>query len=135
MKRLKVLIFLAELSLFYNTLILFLVSLNSQWVTTRAAGGQFETFPVVIRVLYLLMAFLMISLMLWLWKNRTGILTERNLRLCSFLKFSFAISTFMQLISRSADERLNAIPAAILTLTFWQLSKSKSQWRLGESNP
>ena len=57
---------LAQLSLVVNVAILFSVTLNLDWVRTRAAGGQFDEFPVVIRVVYLLMAFGMLYLLRFL---------------------------------------------------------------------
>ena len=123
MSRFKILIFAAEISLIYNTLVLISVFLNLEWVRLRAAGGQYDSFPIAIRFIYLIMAGLMIYLMVWLWIHRIGNLSRQNIRLVSLLKGIFILSTFMQLISRSSAERINAIPAALLALTFWRLQK------------
>ena len=122
MKR-SILIGLAQLSLLANSLILISVTLNLEWVRTRAAGGQFSDFPVLIRVVYFVMFVLMIALMVWLWNNRSTHLSSGGIRLVKFLAVLFSISTVFQLISRSPDERWNAIPAMILALTFFQLAK------------
>jgi hypothetical protein len=37
--------------------------------------------------------------------------------------YNFIVSTFFQLISRSPDERWNAIPAIILAITFILIAK------------
>jgi uncharacterized membrane protein len=125
MMRLKVLILFAELSLAYNTILLLSVSLNSEWVRTRAAGGGFDSFPIGIRITYLFMAAFMGTLMFWVWDKRHGITTIREGRLATAFTLLFSISTVLQLISRSSDERWNAIPAAILAITFWALRNKK----------
>jgi uncharacterized membrane protein len=125
MTRLKVPILFAELSLTYNIILLLSVSLNSEWVRTRAAGGGFDSFPIAIRITYFLMAVFMGALMFWVWDKRNGITAIREGRLATFLAVLFSISTAMQLISQSRDERWNAIPAALLAITFWALRNKK----------
>jgi uncharacterized membrane protein len=120
------LILAAELSLTYNIILLFSVSLNYDWVRTRAAGGGFDSFPMSIRIIYFFMAAFMGALMFWLWDKRSGINTIREYGFATALAVLFSISTVMQLISRSSDERWNAIPAAILAITFWALRNNKN---------
>ena len=120
------LILAAELSLTYNIILLFSVSLNYDWVRTRAAGGGFDSFPMSIRIIYFFMAAFMGALMFWLWDKRSGINTIREYGFATALAVLFSISTVMQLISRSSDERWNAIPAAILAITFWVLRNKKN---------
>ena len=122
MKR-SILIGLAQLSLLANSLILISVTLNLEWVRTRAAGGQFSDFPLLIRAIYFVMFVLIITLMIWLWDNSNNQLSSGGIRLSKFLAVIFSISTVFQLISRSPDERWNAIPAIILAITFFQLAK------------
>lgn len=122
MKR-SILIGLAQLSLLVNSLILISVTLNLEWVRTRAVGGQFSDFPLLIRAIYFVMFVLMIALMIWLWDNSNNQLSSGGIRLSKFLAVLFSISTIFQLISRSPDERWNAIPAIILALTFFRLTK------------
>ena len=125
MNRMRSLILAAELSLTYNIILLFSVSLNYDWVRTRAAGGGFDSFPMSIRIIYFFMAAFMGALMFWLWDKRSGINTIREYGFATALAVLFSISTVMQLISRSSDERWNAIPAAILAITFWMLRNKK----------
>ena len=125
MNRMRSLILAAELSLTYNIILLFSVSLNFDWVRTRAAGGGFDSFPMSIRIIYFFMAAFMGALMFWLWDKRSRINTIRGYRFATVLTVLFSISTVMQLISRSSDERWNAIPAAILAITFWVLRNKK----------
>ena len=126
MNRMRSLILAAELSLTYNIILLFSVSLNYDWVRTRAAGGGFDSFPMSIRIVYFFMAAFMGALMFWLWDKRSGINTIREYGFATALAVLFSISTVMQLISRSNDERWNAIPAAILAITFWALRNKKN---------
>lgn len=123
MIKFKVLLFLAQVSLIFNCVILFSVVLNLDWVRTRAAGGQFDDFPIVLRIIYFAMFIFMITLMIWLWENRNRFLSQRGIKFAKFLGVLFSISTLTQLISRSPDERWNAIPAIILAITFFKLAK------------
>lgn len=123
MLKLRFLIPLALFSLFYNFVILLSVTLNLDWVRTRAAGGQYETFPLALRVLYLIMAAFMIALAIWLWDHRGGELDSGSKRLARIMALTFLLSTFFQLISRSPDERWNAVPAIIICFTFYRLFK------------
>ena len=121
--RLTLLLF-AQISLTANFIILASVFLNLDWVRTRAAGGQFEEFPMAIRIIYFAMAIGTISLMRFLWILRSDA-TNRKRRVAKVLGFLFLLSTFTQLISRSPDERLNAIPAIIIALAFFQASRPR----------
>ncbi|MFM8620996.1 MAG: hypothetical protein ACKOCL_03130 [Candidatus Nanopelagicaceae bacterium] len=123
MKYLKYLIPLSLLSLAYNVIILFSVVLNLDWVRTRAAGGQYETFPFSLRFIYFVMTIFMIFLALLLWKHKELPMDPSGPRTARIIGYTFFISTIFQLISRSADERWNAIPALILAVTFILLSR------------
>lgn len=128
MKRIpKSLFYLAELSLVANFIILFSVSLNLDWVHTRAAGGQFDDFPIAIRVIYLVMAIATLFLMRFLVRLERAEVSERGGKGAKWLGILFVLSTFTQLISRSADERFNAIPAAIIAFAFLRASRSLKQ--------
>ena len=121
------LIYLAELALIYNASILISVTLNLDWAKPRAAGGQFETFPIGIRIIYLGMFFGMVFLMLLLWRHRTIALDQSGIRLARIIGYVFIASTFVQLISRSPEEQTNAIPASIISLTFFLLARRDRQ--------
>lgn len=115
----------AQISLVFNSILLLSVSLNYDWVRTRAAGGQFDDFPVFIRIIYFVMFVLMIMLMIWLWDIRNVSLTAQQVKFSRFLGILFSISTVFQLISRSPNERWNAIPAVILAITFFRIAKQE----------
>lgn len=127
MKNFKTLVWAAEFSLFYNVIILISVTLNLDWVRTRAAGGQFETFPSTVRWLYFLMALTMLYLMPLLWTNRDKNLPPKEAKLARLISYAFFVSTFFQLISKSMDERWNAIPALIIAFAFLRLSKNTAE--------
>jgi hypothetical protein len=67
------------------------------------------------------MAAFMITLAMWIWDHKDQKLDIGSKRLAKILSVTFLISTVFQLISRSPDERWNAIPAFILAFTFFQL--------------
>ena len=126
MKALKYLIPLSILSLIYNAVILFSVTLNLDWVRTRAAGGQYETFPIEIRFVDFLMGIFMLFLIAMLWRHRESPMDEKGSMVTRIIGYTFFISMFFQIASRSMDERWNAIPAGILAVTFIALSRRES---------
>jgi hypothetical protein len=123
MKALKVLIPLSLISLIYNIVILLSVTLNLDWVRTRAAGGQYTTFPIGVRFVDFLMAIFMVFLMGMLWKHRELPMDEKGPTVTRVIGYTFFISMFFQIASRSMDERWNAIPAGILAVTFILISR------------
>jgi hypothetical protein len=116
-KRFK-LIWPAQLALIYNVAILLSVTLNLSWVRTRAAGGQYSSFPITLRVLYLFMAVGTGILIFYLRKLISSTVTEQDLKFARYLGWLFVVSTILQLISRSPQEQWNGIPAAIIAMTF-----------------
>ncbi|MFM8448073.1 MAG: hypothetical protein ACKN92_07930 [Candidatus Nanopelagicaceae bacterium] len=129
MKILKILIPLSLISLVYNVILLFSVVLNLDWVRTRAAGGQFKTFPIGIRFVDFVMGVFMIFLFGLLWNHRNKPMDEKGPMVTRIIGYTFFVSTFFQLISRSADERWNAIPALILAVTFIAISRREKSFR------
>ena len=126
MKALKYLIPLSILSLIFNAAILFSVTLNLDWVRTRAAGGQYENFPIGIRFVDFLMGIFMLFLIAMLWNYREKPMDEKGPVVTRIIGYTFFISMFFQIASRSMDERWNAIPAGILAATFIALSRRES---------
>lgn len=123
MKALKVLIPLSLISLIYNIVILLSVTLNLDWVRTRAAGGQYTTFPIGVRFVDFLMVIFMVFLVGMLWKHRELPMDEKGPTVTRVIGYTFFISMFFQIASRSMDERWNAIPAGILAVTFILISR------------
>lgn len=127
---------LAEVALFFNALVLLSVTMDLEWVRSRAAGGQFEEFPIGIRATYLLMAIGMLYLMRFL---RTLYRAERDLSkrersAAKWLGILFLVSTVTQLISRSPDERWNAIPAVIIATAFLRVYRATAARFSAEEN-
>ena len=123
MKALKYLIPLSLISLIYNIVILLSVTLNLDWVRTRAAGGQYTDFPIGVRFVDLLMAIFMVFLIGMLWNHREKPMDEKGPTVTRVIGYTFFISMFFQIASRSMDERWNAIPAGILAVTFIFISR------------
>jgi hypothetical protein len=96
------------------------------WVRTRAAGGQYETFPIGIRFVDFLMGIFMLFLIAMLWNHREKPMDEKGPMVTRIIGYTFFISMFFQIASRSMDERWNAIPAGILAVTFIALSRRES---------
>jgi VanZ family protein len=71
------------------------------------------------------MVFGMLYLIVFLKQFENQPISAKRKKVAQILGYLFLFSTFMQLISRSADERWNAIPAAVLAVTFFKLSKVK----------
>ena len=116
---------LAEISLALDFIITFSVVLNLNWVRTWAAGGQYETFPMSVRLVYIFQA-LFALVVAWLgWKIRDGVTNESDAKFALVVICIYVISIFSQVISKSAHERLNAIPAALIAWGFFTLRKPK----------
>ncbi len=113
----------AQISLLFNAALLTSVSLNLDWAKTRAAGGQFDNFPIAVRVIYLLMAIAMLYLISFIKNFERQPISIKHRKLARIFGYLFSLSTLVQLISRSADERWNAIPAAIITAAFFAIYK------------
>lgn len=124
MKFLAYLVYAAIFSLLYNFFLLISVTLNLDWAHSRAAGGQFDSFPIYLRVVYFFMSVLTMTLLFWLWDNRSGLVSQRSRKVGRLLGFLFSVSTLLQLISQSPNERWNAIPALVLAITFFRLVKN-----------
>ena len=106
------------LSFAWNVSICLLVCLNSSLVLKRAAGGEFDTFPSRIRIIYVF------NVLIIIYQVQTYIkLLQRKqvswVWLPKALIFVNAICVVFNACSRSSLERWNAIPAAIITSSFY----------------
>lgn len=110
-------------SLAFTGAILVSVASDLDWVRTRAAGGGFETFPVALRVVYAVQAVLVGGVAWFLWRVGGDTPTPQQRTFARVMGLVFVISTGLQLISTSADERWNAIPAGIIAVTFLRLAR------------
>ena len=106
------------LSFAWNVFLLLGVVLNLGFVHTRAAGGQFTDFPTGIRIIYVLQLAL-VAYQVWIFKL---IFHYDPVKPNWIPKLFFTLGILGILAnaaSRSANERWNVIPAAIITWSFW----------------
>ena len=114
------------LSFAWNAFLLIGVVLNLGFVHSRAAGGQFSQFPIEIRVVYFLQLALVIY-QVWIFKE---IFNSNPVRPNWIPKLFFILGILGILLnaaSRSANERWNVIPAAIITWSFWYYGVKKEK--------
>lgn len=114
--------FVITLSMAWNLALVLGVVFNQSFALTRAAGGQFESFPTAIRAAFIVTAALLIveyRTLLNLWGHRS-INPPWLPRL--FLIISL-ISALVNAISRSSAERWNAIPALVIAYGFWTATR------------
>ena len=110
----------------WNAFLLIGVVLNLDFVHTRAAGGQFIEFPTEIRVVYFLQLALVIY-QVWIFKL---IFHSDPVKPNWIPKLFFTLGILGILAnaaSRSANERWNVIPAAIITWSFWYFGVKKEK--------
>ena len=100
------------------------VVLDADYALTRAAGGQFDSFPMYLRFLYL------INLAVIVWQVSVFLRLVQN----KVVKPDWTLKVFVIIgvlgtlangISRSANERWNVIPLLITTLTFWNYLRNR----------
>ena len=99
----------------WSLFIVSLVVLNVEWALPRAAGGQFEAFPLWLRLLYIVNVALL-SLQVFAY-------AKQRLRMLQFFFWLSLVSAAVNLISRSPLERWNALPAAISAFSIFVLMR------------
>jgi len=99
----------------WSLFIVCLVVLNVEWALPRAAGGQFEAFPIWLRVLYVGNVVLL-TLQIFAY-------AKRSIRMLQFFFWLSLVSAAVNLISRSPLERWNALPAAISAFSIFVLMR------------
>jgi hypothetical protein len=106
---------LLALSLGWNIYLVAGVILNQSYALTRAAGGQFETFPAGIRIAYLITLAILIYQVLLFFTQ-----VKRPTWIYIVFFFLGIASTLVNAISRSNNERWNAISAAVIAYGFYR---------------
>ena len=106
---------LLALSLAWNIYLVAGVIFNQSYALTRAAGGQYETFPAGIRVAYLITIAILFYQVLVLFTQ-----VKRPTWIYKVFFFLGIASFLVNAISRSSNERWNAIPAAIIAFAFYR---------------
>ncbi len=107
------------LSFGWNIFLVIGVIANQSYALSRAAGGQFDSFPTGIRIAYCLTLALILFQMEILFSSR-----KRPTALYAIFFFLSCSSVLVNAISRSANERWNVIPALIIATTFYK------KWRV-----
>ncbi|HUW79147.1 MAG TPA: hypothetical protein VMV52_10430 [Candidatus Nanopelagicaceae bacterium] len=89
---------------------------NLHWVLSRVNGGQFTSLPIGLRIANLGFTVLTVWVMLFavrLWKSN-GAADAGDVRWAKLVVLMYALSAVINAISKSPNERLNAIPAAVI---------------------
>jgi hypothetical protein len=107
----------------WNICIVTAVALNAEWVRARAAGGQFDSFPLAIRIIYGIEALLMIGQIYFgkLLSDRNGAWSISSWRLGQLLIALYGVSALLNAISQSSAERFNSLFAVICMWAFYEL--------------
>jgi hypothetical protein len=121
MKKLSV--FLTAIALLVDFVMVLSVTLNLTWVRSYAAGGQYTTFPGSVRFMYVFQVGFVVAVAWFLWKVKDGLKSHSDSNFALAVICIYAISAASQLFSKSAHERLNFIPAAIIMWGFYSLRK------------
>jgi uncharacterized membrane protein len=105
------------LSFAWNLALVVGVVLNAGYALPRAAGGQFESFPMGIRLLYISTTFVVlyqIYVYLQIMQNKS----VKPVWVPKAFAYLGLVSVFMNAISRSTQEQINVIPASIIAVAF-----------------
>jgi hypothetical protein len=97
----------------WSLFIVLLVVLNVDWALPRAAGGQFDSFPTWLRILYLF-NFSLLTLQVIAY-------IKKRMNLIKIFFWISSLSTIVNLASRSPLERWNAAAAALTALSLFVL--------------
>jgi uncharacterized membrane protein len=107
------------ISLLWNIYLVIGVINNSSYALTRAAGGQYETFPNGVRAAYV------VTLMILLYQSLVVLGNHQTPRwVLTAMLVMGVLSVVVNVISRSGNERWNAIPAAIIAYSVFLKRKT-----------
>jgi hypothetical protein len=112
------------LSLSWGILLNIAVVANLDFVRPLAAGGQFDTFPTAIRLIYSVQTFWLLY-QTYVFYRLTKEFPIKPRWIVTIFIYLGLIGTLLNLVSQSNLERLNALPLAVVTYSFWKL-RSKS---------
>jgi len=109
----------------WNLALLVGVVFNLSYAHSRAAGGKYTDFPVGIRFVYFLQ-FILVAYQVLIFKLIFHTEMVKPMWLPKIFFLIGILGTLVNGASRSANERLNVIPAAIITWSFWYYGLKKS---------
>jgi hypothetical protein len=100
----------------WNLVLVVAAIFNAHWVLTRVDGGQFKSLPPGLRFANLGFTVLTLWVMVFAWRlwKSGGARTKNDLLWAKLVVIMYTLSTLINAISKSPDERINAIPAAIV---------------------
>ena len=109
----------------WNLVLVTAAVFNAHWVLTRVSGGQFQSLPIGLRIANLGFTVLTAWIMLFAWRlwKSDGARTGSDARWAKIIVILYAASTLINMVSRSPNERLNAIPAAVVAGGFLLLRR------------
>lgn len=109
----------------WNLVLVAAAVFNVHWVLSRVSGGQFQSLPIGLRIANLGFTVLTTWIMLFAWRlwKSGGARTGSDARWAKIIVILYAASTLINMVSRSPNERLNAIPAAIVAGGFLLLRR------------
>ena len=112
--------FVTYLSLSWGIFLNIAVVANLEFVRPLAAGGQFDTFPTIIRLIYLAQT-VWLMYQTYVFNRLTKNLPIKPRWIITIFVYLGLIGTLLNLISQSNLEQLNALPLAVITYSFWKL--------------
>lgn len=106
-----------------NLVVLSSAALGLDWVTSRIVNGEYETLPTEWRVACFVAAVLMVAQVVLAWRLlvRGGAWSPASAVVSMLLVLLYVLSTVLSAISPSNDARWNAVPAAVLMVSFFML--------------
>lgn len=105
---------LLALSLLWNFVLVAGVILNQNFALARAAGGQFDAFPAIIRIAYFINLMIVTYQALIFFTD-----VKRPHWIYKIFLILGILSVVVNALSRSPLERWNAIPAAVIAFGFF----------------
>jgi len=107
----------------WNLVLVGSAALDLPWVVSRVASGQYESLPIGLRIFYLVFSIVMVAQVLLARRllDRGGAWSGLSATASILLVIVYAISTVLNAISPTNDERWNAIPALVLMVAFFML--------------
>lgn len=110
----------------WNAFLLIGVVLDLGFAHSRAAGGQFSQFPTEIRIVYFLQLALMVY-QVWIFNRIFHSYPVKPNWIPKLFFILGILGVLLNAASRSANERWNVIPAAIITWSFWYYGVKKKK--------
>jgi hypothetical protein len=100
----------------WNLVLVVAAIFNAHWVLSRVDGGQFHSLPWNLRFANLGFTVLTAWVMLFAWRlwKSGGARLKSDVLWAKLVVIMYALSTAINAVSRSSNERINAIPAAII---------------------